>query len=73
MDFESALEELEGLVTRMEDGELSLEETLKQFERGIELTRQCQKALQDAELKVQKLLQQNGKESLTPFADEDES
>ena len=52
-DFEAALKELEGLVERMEKGELPLEESLQKFERGIELTRSCQKALQEAEQKVQ--------------------
>ena len=51
--FEDALEELEKIVERMEDGEPSLEESLKLFERGMHLTRQCQKALDDAEQRVQ--------------------
>ena len=55
VDFEAALEELEQLVQRMETGELSLEESLKAFERGVVLTRDCQKALKDAELRVQAL------------------
>jgi len=53
--FEAALEELESLVTQMESGELSLDESLKAFERGIALTRHCSAALKDAELKVQAL------------------
>jgi exodeoxyribonuclease VII small subunit len=55
IDFEAALAELEGLVERMEQGEISLEESLKDFERGIALTRQCQQALKQAEQKVQRL------------------
>ena len=55
LNFEAALEELEQLVERMETGELSLEESLKAFERGVVLTRDCQKALKDAELRVQAL------------------
>ena len=55
VDFESALKELETLVSRMESGELSLDESLKAFERGIELTRKCQSSLEAAELKVQTL------------------
>ena len=51
--FEAALEELETIVERMEDGEPSLEESLKLFERGMALTRQCQKALDDAEQRIQ--------------------
>jgi len=53
--FEEALEELEVLVERMEDGEPSLEESLKLFERGMDLTRRCQKALDDAEQRIRVL------------------
>ena len=55
VDFESALKELETLVSRMESGELSLDESLKAFERGIELTRKCQSSLEAAELRVKTL------------------
>ncbi len=55
LNFESALAELESLVQRMENGDLSLDESLQAFERGINLTRQCQAALKAAELKVQTL------------------
>ncbi|MEQ8858819.1 MAG: exodeoxyribonuclease VII small subunit, partial [Pseudomonadales bacterium] len=55
MDFETALEELETLVDRMEAGDLTLEASLSAFERGVKLTRHCQSALRDAELKVKKL------------------
>lgn len=51
--FEESLTELEALVERMETGELSLEESLGAFERGIALTRVCQDALQQAEQKVE--------------------
>lgn len=61
VDFESALEELETLVERMETGEASLEDSLKDFERGIELTRGCQSALTEAEQKVEILLKKDGK------------
>lgn len=57
VNFESALEELESLVSQMESGDLSLDESLKAFERGVALTRHCQTALKDAELKVQTLTQ----------------
>lgn len=60
-NFETALEELETLVERMEDGESSLEDSLKDFERGIELTRSCQTALAEAEQKVEILLKKDGK------------
>jgi exodeoxyribonuclease VII small subunit len=67
LNFESALSELESIVEKMEDGEITLEESLKHFERGIELTRTCQKALHDAEQKVQILLKKNGQNELQPF------
>lgn len=60
LDFEKALNELEELVERMEKGETSLEDSLKDFERGIELTRHCQNALTEAEQKVQILLKKDG-------------
>lgn len=55
--FESSLTELETLVEQMEQGDVSLEESLKLFERGVTLTRDCQKALKNAEQKVQILLE----------------
>jgi len=66
-DFEAAMDELEKLVTRMEEGDLPLEETLKQFERGIELTRKCQKALADAEQKVEILVEKAGEAEVEAF------
>ena len=73
-NFEAALAELETLVSRMEDGDLSLEESLDAFENGIKLTRQCQQALQQAELKVQKLSQtEDGTPELQPLDTEAES
>ncbi len=60
IDFEKSLDELEDLVERMEQGDSSLEDSLKDFERGIELTRNCQTALTEAEQKVQILLKKNG-------------
>lgn len=59
-DFEQALEELETLVTAMEEGEMSLEDSLQAFEKGIKLTRDCQSALKQAEQKVQVLLNDSG-------------
>lgn len=66
-DFETALAELESLVEKMEQGDLSLDESLKQFERGVELTRACQTALKEAEQKVQILLEKDGQAELEPF------
>jgi exodeoxyribonuclease VII small subunit len=62
--FEAALGELEHLVERMETGELSLEESLAAFERGVKLTRHCQAALQAAELKVKVLTESGALEDL---------
>lgn len=69
-NFEDSLAELEQLVERMEQGNLPLEEALKLFERGIQLTRVCQKSLKEAEHKVQLLLEENGEPTLKPFTDE---
>jgi exodeoxyribonuclease VII small subunit len=55
----------------MERGDLSLEESLKQFERGVQLSRSCQQALKTAEQKVEMLLQKNGQETITPFDSDD--
>jgi exodeoxyribonuclease VII small subunit len=55
--FEATLAQLESLVTRLESGELPLDEALRTFERGVQLTRQCQGALSAAQQKVQLLLQ----------------
>lgn len=56
LDLESSLQSLEELVDRMENGGLSLEESLKEFEQGIKLIQSCQKSLTDAEQKVEILL-----------------
>jgi exodeoxyribonuclease VII small subunit len=56
VDLEKALAELEEIVTQLEGGELSLEKSLKQFERGVRLSRECQAALKDAEQRVQALM-----------------
>jgi len=72
-DFEKALAELESLVERLEAGDLSLEESLKDFERGVSLTRACQKALAEAEQKVQILLSEGGEEKLEAFPQQDDN
>ena len=59
-DFERALAELESLVERLERGDLPLEEALKTFERGVELTRHCQTSLKAAQQKVEILLKRSG-------------
>ncbi len=72
-NFEKSLKELEHLVDLMEQGDLSLEESLKHFEKGVALTRACQKALAEAEQKVQILLEKTGEDVLVPFSENDQS
>ena len=72
IDFEKSLAELEKLVETMEKGELTLEESLKQFERGISLTRACQQALAAAEQKVKILTRNSVSAELTEFSTDPE-
>jgi exodeoxyribonuclease VII small subunit len=69
-DFEKILAELETLVASLEQGDLSLDESLSGFKRGIELTRQCQSVLDNAEQTVQQLLD-NKDEGTLEALDED--
>ncbi|MDR2877855.1 MAG: exodeoxyribonuclease VII small subunit [Chromatiales bacterium] len=71
-DFEQALKELEAIVERMEQGDVPLEESLRQFERGITLTRTCQEALKAAEQRVQVLTEQNDRTETRDFSDSDD-
>ena len=71
-NFEKDLQELESLVEKMEEGKLSLEESLVHFERGIALTRSCQKALSEAEQKIQILLSEDGSQSLQAFSSDED-
>ncbi len=76
IDFEASLSQLQALVDQMEEGELTLEESLKAFEAGMKLTRDCQQALKDAEQKVEVLMQQGGElvaEPLDPEEFEDDA
>ncbi|MBK7542290.1 MAG: exodeoxyribonuclease VII small subunit [Candidatus Competibacteraceae bacterium] len=65
--FEAALLELEALVGQLEQGELSLEEALQRFERGVGLVRTCQNALQAAERTVSRLTERDGVVEIVPF------
>lgn len=68
IDFEKAMEELEETVSRLEAGELTLEESLEAFERGMSLVRMCRKKLDEAETKIAKLVETKGGELVTePF------
>ena len=66
-DFEKTLAELEKLVSNLEKGDLSLDESLSGFKQGIELTRKCQSMLDDAQQTVEQLVDSNDESSLKPF------
>lgn len=70
--LEKSLEELESLLKELESGELTLEAALAHFERGVTLTRQCQRALQEAEQKVEILLKKSPEAEPEPFDSPDE-
>lgn len=71
-DFEKSLDELEKLVNDLERGELSLEQSLTAFERGVKLTRECQQALKTAEQRVDQLVENSdGTLETRPFAPDD--
>lgn len=75
-DFEKSLAELEQIVERLERGELSLDESLQQFERGVQLTKSCQTALKQAEHKVELLLRKtsnSGDRATAPFDMDDDA
>ena len=67
-DFENSMQALEDLVARMETGEMSLEESLAAYERGVGLYRRCQTALEQAELRVRLLSDPQDPASAEPFA-----
>lgn len=70
-NFETALSELEQIVSRLETGELPLEDALNEFERGIQLARQGQQQLQQAEQRVQILLNSDPDAPLAPFTSDE--
>lgn len=71
-NLETSLAEISALIEKMEQGNLSLEQSLTQFERGITLIKHAQKILQTAEQKVQILLQNNNQESLDSYENDKE-
>jgi exodeoxyribonuclease VII small subunit len=71
-DLENSIAEINTLIEQMEQGELSLEQSLEKFERGITLIKHCQKVLQEAERKVQILIQNNEKEELQVYEEKEE-
>lgn len=72
-DFEKALQQLEKIVNSMESGELGLEDSLKQFEQGIILAKNCQDTLSNAETRVEQLIEKNGLQQTIPFENPDEN
>lgn len=67
LSFEESLNELDTIVQSLEQGDLSLEESMALFERGLNLSQLSQVKLQTAEQKVQMLLDKNGTAQLTDF------
>ncbi|MXZ80109.1 MAG: exodeoxyribonuclease VII small subunit [Gammaproteobacteria bacterium] len=67
LDFEKALKELESIVERMERGEQTLEQAMRDFERGMLLSGQCRKSLDEAQLRIERLIARNGDELLGPM------
>lgn len=75
ISFEGALEKLQTLVKKLESGELSLEDSLKNFEEGVRLTRYCQEQLSKAERKIEVLIREStdGKAELQPFSPDEKT
>ena len=71
LDFEAALGDLEQIVEQLEQGDLTLEESLRAYERGVKLGRACQQALDAAEQRIQVLAGADGEAALEPFDDAD--
>lgn len=72
VSFETSLQQLEQIVTRLESGNLPLEEALNEFERGVQLARTGQQTLHQAEQRVQILLSDDKNADLTPFTPEND-
>ncbi len=70
LDFETTLTQLEAIVTRLENGDLPLEKALKEFENGVQLAKLGQERLQQAEQRIQILLQKNATAELTDYRSE---
>lgn len=72
MSFETALKELEGIVQGLERGDTPLEESIAAYERGIALKGYCEKKLQEAQAKIEKIsVGKDGATILTPFAEQE--
>lgn len=68
INFENSITELENIVKTLESGNLSLDEMIKLFERGIKLSSQCNKLLDEAENKINMLIKKDGEISKQEFA-----
>lgn len=66
-DLEKSLQEITKLIEKMEHGDLTLEQSLAQFEKGVTLIKHCQQILTDAEQKVNILMEKKGDAHLTPY------
>jgi len=67
LDFETQLKALEDVVTAMENGQLSLEDSLKAYEKGVQLTRECQTTLDKAQQRIDMLVERDGELVEEPF------
>ncbi|NMB39126.1 MAG: exodeoxyribonuclease VII small subunit [Firmicutes bacterium] len=72
LSFEEALTNLEGIIKQLEDGEITLEQSLKLFEQGVKLARICTAKLDDYEDKIEILLEKDGEFLREPFSCEGE-
>lgn len=72
IEFEAALQELEGIVQLLERGQPTLDQSLRSFERGVELLRLCRSSLDQADLRIRELvdIDENGNARLRPFTHE---
>ncbi len=70
--FEEGLKKLDGIVEKLESGDLQLVESLQLFEEGVLLSQNCRKQLEAAETKVEALIKKDGKRELEPFQIDDE-
>ncbi len=74
LNFEEALQKLEGIVEKLESGDLKLDESLELFEEGVRLSRLCQKKLEEAQGKIEKLVKEkDGEIETEPFATPEEN
>jgi len=73
VSFETALEDLEATVDRLESGDLALEEALAAFERGVALTRRCAERLEAAERRIEQLVREGGSWVTRPFEETEET